>query len=83
VSHSPAELAWRNSVVVTGNVAEEIKKLKSMDAPEVTVGGGKRLFAEGTRPAGFKLTDCKSATTGVIVATFERAGPLQTSSIHG
>jgi dihydrofolate reductase len=111
VSHSPAELWWQNSILVTGNVAEQIKKLKTMDAPDlwvhgsgnliqtllkndlvdrmhiwtfpVTVGGGKRLFAEGTRPTGLKLTDSKSATTGVIVATFEPAGTLQTGSLAG
>jgi dihydrofolate reductase len=111
VSHSPAELAWQNSILVTGNVADEIKKLKAMDAPDlwvhgsgkliqtllrndlidrmhiwafpVTLGAGKRLFAEGTRPVGFKLVECKPATTGVTIATYDASGTLQTGSIHG
>lgn len=40
----------------------------------VTVGSGKRLFAEGTRLGGFRLIDSKVSTTGVIIATYEPAG---------
>ena len=47
----------------------------------VTVGGGKRLFAEGTKAEGFKLIDSKIATTGVIIATYEPAGALKTGTI--
>ncbi len=46
----------------------------------VAVGSGKRLFAEGTQAEGFKLTDSKISTTGVIIATYESAGPLKTGS---
>jgi hypothetical protein len=38
------------------------------------------LFGEGTIPAGFKLIDNKNSTTGVIVATYERAGEVKTGS---
>jgi dihydrofolate reductase len=44
VSHSPAQLAWENSTVVTGNVPEEIKKLKTMDAPDLWVHGSGNLI---------------------------------------
>jgi dihydrofolate reductase len=46
----------------------------------VTIGTGKRLFSDGTIPAGFKLVDSKTSTTGVIVATYERAGKVKTGS---
>ncbi len=46
----------------------------------VTLGTGKRLFGEGTIPAGLKLVDSKTSTTGVIVATYERAGEVKTGS---
>lgn len=46
----------------------------------VTLGIGKRLFDDGTIPAGFKLIDSKTSTTGVIVATYERAGKVKTGS---
>ncbi|VVB62426.1 Uncharacterised protein [uncultured archaeon] len=46
----------------------------------ITLGTGKRLFSDGTIPAGFKLVDSKTSTTGVIVATYERAGKVKTGS---
>jgi len=47
----------------------------------VTVGAGKRLFGKGTVPAGFKLLDCKTSTTGVIIATYARDGNLKPGSV--
>jgi hypothetical protein len=38
------------------------------------------LFGEGTIPAAFKLVDSRTSTTGVIVATYERAGIVKTES---
>ncbi len=46
----------------------------------ITLGTGKRLFGDGTIPAGFKLVDSKASTTGVIVANYERAGNVKTGS---
>lgn len=46
----------------------------------VTLGPGKRLFAEGTRPEGFKLTASKISTSGVIIATYEPAGTIKAGS---
>ena len=46
----------------------------------VTIGRGKRLFAEGTRPAAFKLIDSTITPSGVIVANYQRAGDVQTGS---
>lgn len=46
----------------------------------ITLGSGKRLFAEGTIPAAFKLIDGKVSTSGVIVANYERAGDVKTGS---
>lgn len=46
----------------------------------VTIGKGKRLFAGGAQPRGWKLVDSKAATTGVIIATYEPAGDLVTGS---
>ena len=46
----------------------------------VTLGKGKRLFAEGTIPAGFKLLQGEISPSGVIVASYERAGEVKTGS---
>jgi dihydrofolate reductase len=46
----------------------------------VTVGAGKRLFAEGAMPAAFTLRSSQVSPMGVIVATYQRAGELSTGS---
>ena len=46
----------------------------------VTLGSGKRLFDKGTMPASFTLVDSKASPSGVIVATFKRAGEVKTGS---
>ena len=46
----------------------------------VTLGMGKRLFAEGTIPVGFKLNDSQASPSGVIVARYARAGEVKTGS---
>lgn len=46
----------------------------------ITLGPGKRLFAEGTIPAAFKLTDSKVSPSGVIIANYKRAGEVKTGS---
>jgi dihydrofolate reductase len=46
----------------------------------VTLGNGKRLFAEGTMPAAFELTASKTSPSGVIFANYRRAGEVKTGS---
>ncbi len=46
----------------------------------ITLGSGKRLFAEGTIPAAFTLHDVKNSPNGVIVASYKRAGKVTTGS---
>lgn len=99
---------WDHSVVVSGDVVEELKKLKSGDGPllqvhgsgnlvqtllkndlvdelwlkifPVTLGPGKKLFAEGTIPAGWELTSSQVTPGGVIFANYNRAGDVKTGS---
>jgi dihydrofolate reductase len=108
VSNTLDTLTWNNSTLVTGDVVEEIRKLKTQDGPEiqvhgssnliqillkndlideyrlwifpVVVGSGKRLFGEGTIPAGFKLVDSKTSTTGVLITTYIRDGEIKKGS---
>ena len=47
----------------------------------VTLGNGKKLFAEGTIPAAFKVTESTVTPKGVIFINYERAGAVQTGSM--
>jgi dihydrofolate reductase len=107
-SHRPLNPVWDESILLKGDIVEEIKKLKAQDGPElqvygsgnlvqtllkndlvdelwlkiypITLGTGKRLFAEGTIPAAFKLTKSSITSDGVIIANYERAGEVKTGS---
>lgn len=48
----------------------------------IALGRGKRLFAEGTIPVGFKLLESEVSPTGVIVASYARAGEVKTGSFE-
>lgn len=45
----------------------------------ITLGSGKRLFADGTIPAAFKVTESTTTSKGVIVVNYERAGAITTN----
>lgn len=46
----------------------------------ITLGVGKRLFADGTIPAAFRVTESKVAPNGVIVVNYERTGAVTTGN---
>ncbi len=47
----------------------------------ITLGSGKRLFAGGTIPAAFKVTESTVTSKGVIFVNYERAGAITTGSV--
>ena len=46
----------------------------------IVIGSGKRLFSDGTIPAGLKLVDSTVSTTGVVIGIYEPAGEIVTGS---
>ena len=67
----------------SGNLLQTLIKHDLVDAfwlmiYPITLGVGKRLFADGTIPAAFKVTEGKVTPDGVIVVTYERAGAITT-----
>jgi dihydrofolate reductase len=69
----------------SGNLIQTLFKHDLVDAfwlmiYPITLGGGKRLFADGTIPAAFKVTESLVTPTGVIVVNYERAGAITTGS---
>jgi dihydrofolate reductase len=46
----------------------------------VTIGVGRRLFAEGTAHAGFALLETSASPSGVILAKYRRAGEVKAGS---
>ena len=46
----------------------------------LVIGSGKRLFADGTVPAGLRLVDTTVSATGVVIGTYVPAGEIVTGS---
>jgi dihydrofolate reductase len=69
----------------SGNLLQTLMKHDLIDEFQLLIfpillGTGKRLFSEGTIPAGLKLVDTQSASTGVVIARYERAGDVKYGS---
>ncbi len=107
-SHRDMKLDWENSVLLKGDVPEEVGKLKAVEGPElqvygsgnlvqtllkhdlvdelwlkifpITLGTGKKLFADGPIPAAFVLQESRVTPNGVIVASYKRAGNVTTGA---
>ncbi|MCX6149696.1 MAG: dihydrofolate reductase family protein [Ignavibacteriales bacterium] len=70
----------------SGNLIQTLIKHDLVDAfwlmiYPITLGVGKRLFADGTIPAAFKVTENKVTSNGVIVVNYEHAGAITTGSL--
>jgi len=48
----------------------------------VSVGNGKRLFAEGTMPAGLTLKESRVSPAGVVASSYARAGEIKLGSFE-
>jgi dihydrofolate reductase len=46
----------------------------------IALGSGKRLFAEGTIPAGFALMNSRTSPSGVVISSYGRAGEVKLGS---
>ncbi len=47
----------------------------------LTLGQGQKLFAEGTIPAAFTLVESTITPSGVIIASYKRAGEVKTGTV--
>ena len=47
----------------------------------VLLGSGKRLFGDGTVPRTWTLTASKATSTGALIASYERAGEVQSGAV--
>lgn len=70
----------------SGNLVQTLMKHDLVDALwlkifPVTLGAGKRLFANGTIPAAFKVTESTVTPKGVIIINYERAGAVPIGSM--
>ena len=70
----------------SANLVQTLMKHDVVDAfwlkiHPLTLGSGKRLFAEGTIPAAFKVTESTVCPNSVIFVNYERAGAIATGTV--
>jgi len=53
-----------------------VDELRVLTFPVVT-GPGKRLFGDGVAAGAWRLTDCSTTGTGVVIAVYRPDGPLR------
>jgi dihydrofolate reductase len=76
----PDLLIQGSSVLIQTLLANHfIDEIRLLTFPLV-LGKGKRLFGEGTMPAAFRLLKSAASPSGVLMASYERAGDVKTGS---
>ena len=60
-------------------LANDLVDAMSIFTVPVVLGGGKKLFADGSAPHSFKLTRSRVCSSGLIVGHYERDGEIKTS----
>ena len=76
----PVFHVWGSSVLLQTLLKNDLVDELRLRIYPITLGVGKRLFAEGTIPAAFKLIDSQALPSGVILANYKRAGEVKTGS---
>ena len=59
-------------------LANDLVDAISIFTVPVVLGGGKKLFADGSAPHAFELTGSRVSPNGLIVGHYERAGEVKT-----
>ncbi len=71
---------WGSSNLVQTLIKHDLVDVFWLMIYPITLGSGKRLFADGTLPMAFKVTESIVSPNGVIVVNYERAGAITTGN---
>src|SRR5438093_2770242 len=58
-------------------LANDLVEAMSIFTLPVVLGGGKKLFADGSAPHSFRLTSSRVSSTGVLIGHYERGGEIK------
>src|SRR6476646_7979571 len=73
----PSLVTQGSTELVHALLAHDLVDAMSLFTVPVVLGGGKKLFADGSAPHSFKLTRSRVAPNGLIVARYERDGEIK------
>ena len=74
-------LVWGSSKLIQLLLKNDLVDELRLKIHPLTLGRGKKLFDNGTIPAAFTLIESTVTTTGVIIASYKRAGKVQTGTV--
>jgi dihydrofolate reductase len=73
----PNLLTQGSTELVHALLADDLVDAMSIFTVPVVLGGGKKLFADGSAPHSFKLTSSRVSSTGVLIGHYERDGEIK------
>jgi dihydrofolate reductase len=74
----PNLLTQGSTELVHALLADDLVDAMSIFTMPVVLGGGKKLFADGSAPHSFTLTRSRVSSTGVLIGHYERDGAIAT-----
>jgi len=60
-------------------LADDLVDQISLYTVPIVLGGGKRLFADGSAPHSYRVTSSRVSSNGLVVAHYERAGEIRSA----
>ena len=76
----PELMTQGSTDLIQSLLAADLVDVITLQIFPVVLGQGKRLFGEGTAPAGLKLVSSQTSPSGAIIARYERDGAVKTGS---
>ena len=80
-SEGPDIQVWGSGKLVQLLLKNDLVDELRLKIHPLTLGQGKKLFADGTIPAAFTLIESSVTPSGVIIAYYKRAGEVKTGSV--
>src|SRR3989442_550868 len=75
--NGPNLVTQGSTELVHALLANDLVDAMSIFTVPVVLGGGKKLFADGSAPHSFKLTRSRVSSTGVMIGHYERDGEIK------
>ncbi|MBC7950049.1 MAG: dihydrofolate reductase family protein [Chitinophagaceae bacterium] len=72
---------WGSSKLIQLLLKNDLVDELKLKIHPITLGKGKKLFQNGTIPAAFTLTESIVTSSGVIIASYKRAGKVKTGNL--
>jgi len=80
-SKGPDIQVWGSSELIQLLLKNDLVDELRLKIHPLTLGKGKKLFDNGPIPAAFTLTESIVTSTGVIIASYKRAGKVKTGTV--